>query len=110
MNKKLFLCTILTLSLLFSVTVFASSYSTSIDLDFRSTLTGSYRSFSGSTHKIANTLESRTFGTPIDNYCDFTLQKKVGSTETNKGTKTQNLKTVGVTYSSTYTGQSSGEF
>ncbi len=97
---------------LFSVTSLATTYTSSLSIDFRSSVTGAARSYVGSTYKTANTLSSRSgISGGVDNYCDFRFQEKVGSIYSTKATRTLNLKTVGNTYSATYTGQSaSGTF
>lgn len=93
----------------FSVTSYATTYNTSISMSFRSTLTGTGRSFTGSTHRIDNTLSSRSGSG--DNYCDFSLQERVGTSYQTQLTRTQNLRNIGTTYSSTYSNQSqSGTF
>lgn len=95
---------------LFSITVLATTYSSSISIDYRSTMTGSGRSYVGTTHKIANTLSTRFYNTG-DNYCDFQLQKQSGTSYSTTGTQTLDLRTIGSTYTATYSNQAtSGTF
>lgn len=91
---------------LFSVTVYATTYSSSIRIGYRSTMTGSGRSYKGNNHAIYNTLTSRDYNQG-NNYCEYVLQRKDGWSYTDAGSKTLNLKTVGNKYTATYSNQSS---
>lgn len=110
---------IITLSLVMSIlmvtmlgiTAFAaSSYTSTISLSSRSSVTGAYRDYTGSTHKIDVKLSWRNWETTGSNYADFQLQKKTILSYTVQGTKTLNLQTIGQTYPATYSGQTNGTF
>lgn len=108
-NYKIVTLMIAMLSL-FSVTALAaSSYTTSFEIDFRSTVTGSNRTFSGRTHVMSNKLHSRD-NYVTNNYCMFTLQKKSGLSYISQGIKEQNLLTVGSFYSSSWTSMQDGTY
>lgn len=105
---SLVLCFIVTS--IFSITVLATTYTSYIEIDYRSTLTGAGRTYSGTTHRIDNKLTSRYYNSG-NNYCDYYLQRLSGSSYTTTGTRTLNLVSIGNTYSATYSNQvSSGTF
>lgn len=101
--------TILLISIL-GTTALATTYTSSLSLSYRSSLTGATRSYVGSSHKIAMKLSSRELNEG-DNYCEVTLQKKSSYfSYTDEGTVSVNLKTIGVNYSATYPGKPDGDY
>ena len=105
------LCTILsvTMLVLMVLTVYATTYTSTLSLSFRSTNRGAYRDYIGSRHKISLTLKSRD-NISTDNYCNVSLERKQGLSYTTSGSaQVLNIKDVGSTYSASWSGQKNGQ-
>ena len=94
---------------LMTLTVYATTYTSTLSLSFRSTHRGAYRDYIGSRHKILLTLKSRD-NISTDNYCDISLERKEGFSYIISGAKrTVNMLTIGDEYSASWSGQMDGQ-